>query len=232
MKCPLRLVLIMTLTLLATHANASFTQYSSPAFGPNTITYDSTQNLYWLSPKVTLGLSYDQVSQLLQTDQAFAGYRYATTAELSSLFSEFRIPDINVYGTGSYGTTANVSGVTALQAFLGSTYSQMTAGVTEISTDGFVGAPYLSPVNNFISVYLGSADLWNGVLINNTPTSFAYAATDLSSSLPSDSYSGIGSWLVSAVPEPDSYVLILVGLGLIGLAGRRKTRNSGPALVE
>jgi hypothetical protein len=107
---------------LSFNTQADFVHVSSPVFGVGSITYDSKQNLNWLSPSATVGISYNQVKDMLATDSRFSGFRYASVAELTNLFSDFGIPNINDYGLSVCGTEANVPGATAFQAFFGVTY--------------------------------------------------------------------------------------------------------------
>lgn len=220
MKVGLISILMIGILGLSFNAHADFIQVSSPSFGAGSLTFDSNQNLYWLTPNATVGRSYNQVSDMLATDAQFSGFRYATAAELTNLYFNFGIPDINVYGIGINGTTTNVPGATILQSFLGVTY---TGGTSLLETAGFVGSPFVSQVNGFTSVYMGDVAIRTDVPTNNGPTTFAYVATTLSSATVGNEYVGVGSWLVSSsVPVPSSWELMALGIFMLLVLSRQK----------
>lgn len=217
MKVGLVSVLIGILGL-SFNAHAAFVHVSSPVFGVGSITYDSNQNLNWLSPNATVGMSYNQVNGMLRADSRFSGFRYATVTELTQLFTDFVIPDINVYGLSVYGTEANVLGATTLQTYLGVTYStSIWFGSPIMETAGLVGSPYVSTINGFTQVYGGDVVTQNVATISNGVVPYAYVATTLSSLNLGDGYQGVGSFLVSNVPVsnvpiPSAWALMIAGL--------------------
>lgn len=208
---------------LSLNAYADFYKVASPAFGADSLTFDSSQKLYWLTPSATVGKSYNQVSELLVSDAKFSGFRFASVAELGNLYSAFGIPDVNDYGAVINGTAANVPGATSLQSFLGITYNAHVAGIYLLATGGFVGAPFVSSINGFPSVYLGEVVIRINVPTTAVPMSFAYVATELSSATVGSRYEGVGSWLVSDVPEPASWELLASGiLVCLSIVARKK----------
>jgi hypothetical protein len=54
-------------------------------FGANSLTYDSTQDLYFLDVNLTQQYSYNYIEDNLKLGGALEGYRYATTQEISRL---------------------------------------------------------------------------------------------------------------------------------------------------
>ncbi len=95
----------------------------TPAFGalikgtlvnPNDLTIDTGQNLAFLNPSATLGLTYNQVlSSSFVTQQ---GFRVATIAEFQQLATNAGIPDLS-----ANFSTGDVAGVNNLISFLGQT---------------------------------------------------------------------------------------------------------------
>lgn len=206
----IRFVALLAVFLaLNVNAHAGLINVSSPTFGLNSLTYDTNKNLYWLSPSETIGKSYNEVANLLSTDAGFLGFRFATIEELTGLFTSAGIPDINEYGVvGINGTTANAPGATVLQSLLGITYSYQS-GASLLETSGFVGAPH-GNLNNL--VYIGEIIIRDYSSITNEPLPFAYVATTNSSTFLNSQHVGVGSWLVSSVPEPSSLSLMIAGL--------------------
>lgn len=209
------------------NTQADLLQVSSPVFGAGSLAFDSSQNLYWLTPTTTVGMSYNEVSNLLATDSRYSGFRFATVAELANLYTAFSIPNTNDYGFGISGTTANVPGTVALQSLFGITY---TFGSVLFETSGFVGSPftyYVNPFHSFTAAYKGEVVL----RVHTYPTPYAYVATTQTRLSVNTRYEGVGSWLVadtaniSVVPEPS--VLLLLISGIVGLAAFE--RSSGKA---
>ncbi len=216
---------LLALTGFSSNVQADFSRVSSQAFGPGALTSDSNQGLYWLAPSLTVGMSYSEVAGLLANDPSFSGYRYASVGELESLFSGFDIPNLNDLGVVINGTVGNVPGATALQSFLGVTYSVLVGGVSIAETAGFVGEPFVSPINGFVSVYLGDVAIRSNVQTDSGPMSFAYVASVLSSATVGSQYEGVGSWLVTSVPEPSQFGLFVAGLFVTVVFTRRKMRH-------
>jgi hypothetical protein len=206
----------------AAPASAALSSADHPNFGPKTLIVDAVQGLYWLTPNMTVGLSYLEVQNLLASDFRYAGFRVASLGELEGLYIEGSIPDINNPGYGAlYGTEANVAAVRLLQELTQVTYSVTMAGTTLTETAGFVGAPYVSPVNGFMSVYLGNTVIRQNVLTPSGSASFASAYTTWGSLPIGTNAVGVGTWLVSTVPEPTTLLTVLCGLAFVGLRTKR-----------
>lgn len=207
---------------------------SSPIFGSSSLTADSVQRLYWLTPNATVGLSFTEVSQLLANDARFAGFRVASLSELENLYREAGIPDINVPGYGAlYGTPANVPGVEFLQSLTGITYSVDVAGQSVWETAGFVGDASVSSINGFMSVNIGNIVLRPDVLTNSGLMTFASAYTTWGQGPVGTQYVGVGTWLVSSVPEPSTLASLCFGLvilGVIRVMTSRRTYRFRPTL--
>jgi hypothetical protein len=212
------------LVLASTATNAELSSASHPIFGLASLTKDSAQGLFWLTPEATVGLSFLEVTDLLATDSRFAGFRVATLSELETLYADAGIPDINVPGFGAlYGTPENVPGVEYLQGLTGVTYSVQVAGQSLAETAGFVGSTFASQVNGFLSVEIGNTVLRGNVPTVSGPMSFASAYSTWGSLPVGTKTEGVGTWLVSSVPEPSAWLTL--SLGILVLAAARSSAN-------
>jgi hypothetical protein len=223
-----RSFLMALLTMLACPGWAGLFLADHSVFGTGSLTYDSGQGLYWLQPGFTAGQSYLQIQALLSSDPGFLGFRVASANELNGLYAASLIPDINFPGYGAlYGTTANVEPVRALQALVGVTYSVTSGGVPIKETAGYVGTPYVSPINGFLSVDIGNLVVRQDVATPFGASSFASAYTQWGSVPVSSEVGGVGAWLVSAAPAkvPEPAALILVVTGLLIMAWLRARRE-------
>jgi hypothetical protein len=128
-------------------------------------------------------------------------------------------PSVPSYGLGSGFTWQNMHGT----------------GGANFSVDAVVNATpnYLDDYGLAFAVYDSSSNMvgaFNPWANTNTAGS-AYATNLILSPNGSGTYiayitenSGNGTLTVSAVPEPESYAMLLAGLGLVCLAGRRRQR--------
>lgn len=203
-------------------ATAALSTASHPIFGSHSLTQDTQQALYWLTPNETVGLSFAEVVDLLANDIRFQGFRVASTEELATLYTQANIQDINVAGYGAlYGTTENVPGGQYLQSLIGITYSTQVSGQTITETAGFVGSTFISPINGFWSVNIGNVAIRENVPTSSGPMSFASAYTEWGSVPIGTNYVGVGTWLVSSIPEPSQYIYFVLGALSFGILRRR-----------
>ncbi len=219
-------LIAVVLAMFSANSFAALSSIDHPAFGQGSITRDSGHSLDWLTPVATKGLSFLDVQGLLQSDLRFAGFRVASNQELQSLFAAAAIPDINDPGNSAYyGTVANVPGVVLLQSLTGVTYS-LCCSLFE--TAGYLGDPHYSSPGGTLMVKIGNVVLRTNVTSTQGPISFASAFTDWGGASVNATYEGVGTWLVTSVPEPESYALMLAGVGLMGVvARRRKSEEAG-----
>ena len=92
----LRKALTVTVLLaLPLSAFASFVQLNANIQDHGVFTRDLTTGLDWLDVTETRGLSYNQVAAQLGAGGAYAGYRYATMAELDQLIINFGYTAVN-----------------------------------------------------------------------------------------------------------------------------------------
>jgi len=154
----------------ATHASAQLISRDDATHGPNSITIDASSKLEWLDvTKSTFDetgayapLSFNFVSSQFGAGGQFEGFRYATIAELTTLFVNAGIPNIS-FGPGTL-TTANFEPVTQLIALLWGDSVPVSVPVSQLF--GLLGeqSPFV-PANLAIGMLqafsdtgLGSAD--------------------------------------------------------------------------
>ena len=220
MHCHAVYATLFAFALVSTSATASLSPADHPVFGQASLTRDSQSGLDWLTPNETVGLSFTQTKILITTDQRFAGFRVASLNELQGLYLAASIPDINVPGSGAlYGTPENVAGVEFLQTLTGITYSVTSGGLKLNETAGYVGETFISSINGLTSVYIGNVVLRNNVPTQTGPVSFASAYTTWGAMLVGTQTVGVGTWLVTTVPEPS--IWLMFSFGLLALAQRR-----------
>ena len=169
----------------------------SSADGMN-ITRDTTTNLEWLDLTITLGSSFIDTSTQIASGGSLEGFRYATTSEVLTLWSNFG------FSPGSGGGFN--PGITDAVSFLGNT----STGV--YSATGFFDD---SDSGTDVS-HVGWARAFNH------PTWGSWQADcfidNHTRSIPK---SESGSYLVRSVPEPSSFSLFAM---LLPFAANRRRR--------
>jgi hypothetical protein len=156
------------------------------AFGVGTLTLDTSTGLEWLDLPLTVGLNYFEMEAQLEPGGSFAGFRYATAAEVEGLWASAGIPYTGV-GISIPEMQANFGPVSALEGLIGLTSpsGMFTSGMV---SDVDPAAPYMSLRPIMWSPEPG----WAMAAVNEWAS--ASSAPD------------IGSWLV-VVPEPSALVL-------------------------
>ena len=79
-----------TVTLDQDKGQAQFILQGS-SFGANTLTVDTSTGLAWLNVSLTAGHSYNDISSQLGAGQLYQGYRFATVAEVQTLWADFGV---------------------------------------------------------------------------------------------------------------------------------------------
>jgi hypothetical protein len=174
-------------------------------------TYDPNTGLMWLDVTLTTNHSYnDVVANLLGVGQIYEGYRYATGAEIITLFKS---AGINPY---YYDVpNGNAPAVQALIDLLGVTYSDNNSQLKE--TYGLT-ADFTSPDSSV--VYTALLYLSSNLQITAYPYSYIgvnYAASDF------------GSFLV-ATPLPSTWLMLFSGFAGLGFLSYRGTKKRTAAL--
>lgn len=182
------------------------------SFGNGTITRDTNTGLDWLDWTVTTNISFNSMVPKLLAGGTFAGWRYATEAEVATLY--FTSAGINT----NDAIADCAADILALQALLGQTNSGGTLGGA-----GF--AFRYSTAMYDIHGGLGLITTGLAVRTQDGPYSLASAYTGDGSSVDWFASDHIGHILVQAIPEPGSIILPLLPLATI-FSQRRKKVNS------
>jgi len=194
------------------------------------VTYDTQSGLEWLDLSETLGLSFNQVSAQFGAGGRYAGYRYATTLEAQNLLSDFGLPIVayTAYAPNTWLPNLtrfdallglNVRGLGPAYAFGAETGDALDGGYRQFLF-GYDSA-ISTAMNADPADVIGVGDLLvsqsAGVTVGY---STSYADRNLSHFLVRNGAP------VAAVPEPETFALMLAGLVAVGVISRRRKRSS------
>ncbi len=216
------LLLLILLGLCIQEASPSIISLDS-VWGSDTLTRDTDSGLEWLDVTLTRGLSYNQVIAKLGSGGEFEGFRYALTAELDQLISNFGITSVNT--NCDFGVThcnnADASSSDAVERMielLGDThdaYYDSVAYPIDVAPDGrggVLGFLADTPFNSLAPIGMGEiSDREYVYRSSGSPYSDSpdYVNVIRSPYYTTDFYSSVGSFLVRPVPEPESSILFL-----------------------
>jgi hypothetical protein len=175
--------------------------------GDALVTLDDQSGIEWLDVSYTRNRSYQDVASELSWGGEFAGWNFATTAQVADLFLRF-----GLYPTMCKTCPEFFSGVDALLGMVGDTIGVTLPGYFGVEgyTDQFGTNPDGSEVRYSIAVY--------GF---DTSGTVAHGRCCLDTRLQSDI---TGSFLIrpTSVPEPPTATLLVLALMLqVGIRRRR-----------
>ena len=184
-------------------AHASSLISGDSEFGPDTVTIDTATGLEWLDWTLYTNYSYNDVTTLMVPGGELDEWRYASDVELHALFDHAGV---------SVGAPdpASFDAAVALMGLIGMTQDQADVDYSHAQTSNTDG--------NGDHFYSSLEVVW----YNQTGKGYLnYYPLP-----PENAYSLTGHALVrSAVPEPSSLALLLIGgVGLCGYGMRRKWR--------
>lgn len=192
-------------------AKATLFQATDTAFGPNSLTVDTSTGLAWLDLTASTGLSYQQMTADLQPGGLYSGFRYATDQEVLALYASAGLT------TGFF--PASSQPIASFLSLLGATTSQYGQWETlGISGTGSSGGLLVPGIEYYLVNGVGTYEV-----TGNPNSTLIYGATTGEPT--------VGNWLVQDVPETASpSVYVLAAAGLIGfslLQRREKNRQPG-----
>lgn len=192
---------------------------------------ETTKGLDWLDVTATVGMSVNQVNDLLGAGQQYEGWRYATNLEFEDLI-------FAISGQGpclSFGCTTGHTGnlMDTLIDLFGSTidaYAMKHYGATFESLLGY--APGTGPNETFGLLRYGAgytaATLFDNA-DNDSPGGYSVSNGPYNTAALNEGHRG--NYLVrasstpesgTAIPEPGTLPAVLAGLGLMGAMALRR----------
>jgi len=206
---------LLAISLTAFNSNARLAGVDFvPGSGDKWLTYDSETDFQWLDLSLTTNQTFDQVRTGEWIDQ---GFRYATRAEVQTLFDHAGIPQ-----NGSAPAEA-----LALLQLLGPTWGSRLG----VAAYGLVGTDFLDrdvtldihPIGHRFRALVGKVKHFSA--IGQVPE---LGTTEFGPETPfSDQASAnYGSFLVRAVPEPGATAMTLFGLAAMGGWASRRGRRA------
>lgn len=175
--------------------------------GDGLITYDQATQLEWLDLTETRNLSFDSV--VAQLGGQFSGFQVASSAMVGQLFLDGGWS--GNFNQNYFFDPAKFAQATNIVSLLGET----TIGYPAVATYGWVTDMALTGERHYDAIY-------------TDPTySSAYSSAWLNAfqGAPDSARDHVGTFLyrhAAPVPEPKTYAMLLAGLGMLGIAARRR----------
>jgi hypothetical protein len=214
-----QICLVLTILLLPVQGHAALISVDDVNLGVGVITRDTDTALDWLDLTITAGTTYNYVSSQTGAGGTYQGFRHATFAELSQFWTNAGIPEITplFFGIGpGLFSAANRQPILDLFDLIG-------------TTAPFPGQPIRHTLGITQEVHLGGDGTLVFQLVAGLRTTDVAGSADLNDSIiqPNISDPTFGHYLVrsapiAAIPEPETYAMLGLGLGLMGWVVRRK----------
>jgi hypothetical protein len=177
------------------------------------LTFDDATNIEWLDVTQTLNRSYNQVLGQLGAGGQFAGFQVASTALVRQLFIDGGWSD--AFNTNYFDAIHHAQSV-SIVSLIGRTtvnYPGNFSTYGMVSDRDSFGRQYYDMMYSF-----QGGDTIYGAAYLNAFSEQVDVASDY-----------IGTYLYRAtapVPEPETWAMLLAGLGLLGFAARRRRQKT------
>lgn len=215
-------VVCICFSIVALNASAAVVSLDWKNAGDNLITRDLETGLDWLDLTETNNRSYNFVSSQLGAGGYFEGFRYATSAEVVALWSNFAI-DLSPTGSGTIETTGLPQGLVDASNMLGNILHDAYPSFYSYGLMGMTGDELPYNVSEDTHFWMGAFHEFD----SDVMTVFPINAFDHGNPVSSI---GTGSYLVATttnppeVPVPAAVWLFGSGLlSLVAVARREKT---------
>jgi len=196
-------------------AKAGFIEVTT-SFGPNTGLEDLSTGLTWLDLSITNNQPFDSVLANTAPGGTYAGWQFATPAQLSAMFLDYT-GGITFYEYAGAPPSYSALALAFMDALGGplTTVNNPANGFSRMSSTGFLNVPFDlgTAAYGYIAV-----DNFFGPSID--PNLFGSAVENVG-------VLGAGSWLIQTpTPEPSSLSLLAFGGATIFFASVRDRRRT------
>jgi len=198
---------LLALLLSLSSLSAGLLEADHPIFGPKSLTIDTDSQLVWLDLSKSVNYSYLQAESALQPGGLFAGFRHATTEEVSGLYQH-----AGIFSLGDY--PESTPAIHALIGLLGTT--SFDAGRPEAL--GISATPSLATTR-----YVPMLDFYLRLSAESSLPLYDVSLQRLAFG-ESTAEPTVGNWLVMVVPEPGSAGVFALGLALMSFRRAKKGR--------
>ena len=176
------------------------------SFGANTLILDTQTGTEWLKLDATRGLSFDFVESQLDAGELFGGFSVASAQDVTTLFKD----------AGVWAPLSPLTSPSALAA--GAAFGNYFGGVD-------TGNGFLS--EGMTSLAIGPSGILHQAVGLNYRAGVSISSFDDAFVSRSAEFDVVSTWLirsVSPIPEPATYLLLLVGLVAVGVGSRARGR--------